>query len=157
MTYKPTPMYVCTDAIVYCEDEEKLLLVRRGHEPFKGMWALPGGYVEPDDDVLTTAYQELADETGVRLLRTGPTRLEFFKEYSKPDRDPRGRVISLVYSSIVKRCPELRAGDDAAEAEWRSLKSIRSDGLAFDHWRMISDFLAHRHRVLTYAYQSRRR
>ncbi len=97
-------------------DQLRVLLVRRGRDPFAGSWALPGGFLEIDEEPEAGARRELLEETGVEL--PAPVRPIGF--YADPGRDPRGRTISLAFFATVRRRPaRIRAGDDAAEAAWR--------------------------------------
>jgi len=110
----------------------EVLLVRRAHDPFRGCWALPGGFVDMDEDLPDAARRELAEETGVSV-----GRIEQLGAFGRPGRDPRGRTVSVVYlASAARRSARPRAGDDAAEVRWFSLSS--PPRLAFDH----SDILA---------------
>lgn len=132
-TYEyPRPM-VCTDCMVVAG--KKILLIKRKNEPFAGLWALPGGFVEMDEDLEASARRELQEETGIRL----PT-LTQFAAYGKPGRDPRGRTISIVYYFISENEIKTTAGDDASEARWFALDHLPE--LAFDHHQIISDFLS---------------
>ena len=109
----------------------EVLLVRRGNPPFQGQWALPGGFVEIDEDVPDGALRELEEETGAV-----PRLLHLLGVWGKPGRDPRGRVVTATYLAVVG--PEgwhVRGGDDAAEAAWHPLDSVPH--LAFDHDQMI--------------------
>ncbi len=104
-----------------------LLLIQRGAEPFHGAWALPGGFLGPDEDLDTCARRELREETGVdaRLLQN-------FGNFSAPDRDPRERVISVAYLALLPaEAINLRADTDATEARWFAIGQIPN--LAFDH------------------------
>ena len=103
----------------------KLLLVERGIPPFKGMWALPGGYLQMDEDAIDGAKRELFEETGLR-----DAYIEQFRTFSAVDRDPRGRVITIAHLALV-RISEVKGGDDAAKARWFPLKDVPQ--LAFDH------------------------
>ncbi|PHI20677.1 NUDIX hydrolase [Lewinellaceae bacterium SD302] len=105
----------------------KLLLIQRGGEPYKGHWALPGGFVEIDEDLETSALRELEEETGVRDLF-----VEQLYTFGTPDRDPRGRVISVAYYALVnlQDHPPTPASD-ADKAEWFDLSELPK--LAFDH------------------------
>ncbi len=95
----------------------QLLLVRRGHAPFAGAWALPGGFLEPGETLRQAAARELAEETGL-----SPGYLEQLHTWSDVERDPRGRVISTSYLAVVnEQGKRVRAGDDAAEACWFDL------------------------------------
>jgi 8-oxo-dGTP diphosphatase len=105
----------------------RLLLVRRGADPFGGWWALPGGFLQETEDLDACARRETEEETGVR-----PGRILQFANFSHPDRDPRGRVISVAYLALVRAGEvRLQAGTDAAEADWRNLSEVGT--LAFDH------------------------
>jgi 8-oxo-dGTP diphosphatase len=119
------------DAIVIREG--KILLVKRGREPFKGRYALPGGFVEEGETAEAAAARELMEETGVRA-----TAERLHGVYSEPGRDPRGHTASVVF--VMRYVSgETRGGDDAASAEWLPLESLPSE-MAFDHARIIDDF-----------------
>lgn len=111
---------------------ERVLLVRRGKEPFVGRWALPGGFVDRGERLEEAVLRELEEETGVtgRLLGV-------VGAYSRPDRDPRGHTVSVVYAIKVGE-EDPRGGDDAAEAAWHDLALPPS--LAFDHDEILSDY-----------------
>ncbi|NOZ73398.1 MAG: NUDIX hydrolase [Chloroflexi bacterium] len=129
----PRPM-VTVDLVLFtfAEQELRVLLIRRGHEPFAGAWALPGGFVNIDEKLETAAQRELREETGV----TG-VYLEQLYTFGDPDRDPRGRVITVAYFGIVgaDTAVTLQAGDDAREARWFNVYNLPP--LAFDHGRII--------------------
>jgi 8-oxo-dGTP diphosphatase len=115
------------------DGEMQVLLVRRGCEPFLDQWALPGGFVQAEEDLSTAARRELAEETGL----AGPGgHLEQLASYGTPDRDPRGRVVTVAYLALLPDLPVPQAGTDAAAAEWRP---VGRDGLAFDHDRILAD------------------
>ena len=118
---------VPTDCVIFGYDGKdlKLLLVERGIPPFKGMWALPGGYLQMDEDAIDGAKRELFEETGLR-----DAYIEQFRTFSAVDRDPRGRVITIAHLALV-RISEVKGGDDAAKAQWFPLKDVPQ--LAFDH------------------------
>ena len=111
---------------------ERMLLVRRGKEPFEGRWALPGGFVDRGESLEEAVLRELEEETGV----TGRL-LGIVGAYSRPDRDPRGHTISVAYAIEVGEV-DVKGGDDAAEAAWHDLASPPS--LAFDHDDILSDY-----------------
>jgi 8-oxo-dGTP diphosphatase len=114
----------------------QVLLVRRGGEPFRGRWALPGGFLQENEDLDACARRETEEETGVR-----PGRILQFANFSQPDRDPRGRVISVAYLALLRaEDVRLKAGTDAAEAAWRSLGGTQD--LAFDHDAILGAALA---------------
>jgi|SoiMethySBSTD1v2_1073268.scaffolds.fasta_scaffold107296_6 8-oxo-dGTP diphosphatase len=108
-----------------------VLLVRRGHPPFKGRHALPGGFVELGETVEAACRRELAEETGVRA-----GRLRLIGVYSDPGRDPRGHTCSVAFLTRVGRA-KARAGDDAATAEW--IDDWSRLPLAFDHAKILAD------------------
>jgi len=125
----PRPM-VAADAAVFrfSAGKAKLLLINRKREPFKGQWALPGGFVNMDEELETAAARELAEETGLAAVQ-----LEQIYTASKVGRDPRGRVITVVFMGIITEGRnKLKAGDDAAEAKWFDVENLPKD-LAFDH------------------------
>lgn len=113
-----------------------LLLVRRGSEPFKGRWALPGGFMDMDETLEECARRELREETGLSL--TGP--LVEVGSFSTVDRDPRGRTVTVAYATKAPICA-VSGGDDACEARWKRLAATDPDNalfpigleLAFDH------------------------
>lgn len=124
---------VTVDTVVFClqEDDLHVLLIRRGEPPFAGQWALPGGFVKRDEGLERAASRELREETGL----TTPY-LEQLYTFGKPDRDPRGRVISIAYYALVPfEEVRLRAGDDASDVAWHSVYNLPA--LAFDHAKMI--------------------
>jgi 8-oxo-dGTP diphosphatase len=132
---------VTVDAAVFffCSDRlrrtVKLLLINRGSEPYKGMWALPGGFVDMDEELEDAAVRELAEETGIRNVR-----LEQMHTFGRCGRDPRGRQISIVFVGVVPgrtvRPPRPKAGDDAAKARWFDLERLPPN-LAFDHSEVV--------------------
>jgi 8-oxo-dGTP diphosphatase len=128
---------VAADMVVFCNEGEHLqiLLVRRKYDPFQGMWALPGGFVEDDEELETAAIRELHEETGLKL--EPPIRQ--LHTYGKVGRDPRGRTISVMHYAILTRRPEVKGGDDAADAQWVNVKDITE--MAFDHKMVVEEAL----------------
>jgi 8-oxo-dGTP diphosphatase len=124
---------VTTDVVLFTIDDRRLqlLLIRRGSEPFKGQWALPGGFLEIDEDLQDGALRELREETGVSGIY-----LEQLRTFGRPGRDPRERVISVAYYALAP-CQRLtvRAASDAAEASWFPAADLPA--LAFDHAEII--------------------
>ncbi|MEU3734899.1 NUDIX domain-containing protein [Streptomyces sp. NPDC033538] len=112
-----------------------VLLVERGQEPYAGRWALPGGFLLPDESAETAARRELAEETG--LSDVSGLHLEQLRTYSEPGRDPRMRVVSVAFAALLPDAPEPRGGGDAAEARWTPYGKARD--LAFDHDRILAD------------------
>ena len=129
------------------DDALQVLLVRRGGEPFRGQLALPGGFVQPDEDLATAASRELAEEADVRGVH-----LEQLASYGAPDRDPRMRVISVAYLAFAPSLPEATAGSDAAEVTWAPVPEVLATGsaLAFDHRRILTDGLERARAKLEY-------
>ena len=118
-----------TDCAVFTKenDQWQLLLIQRKHEPFKDHWALPGGFLDMDETVEQCVRRELKEETGIEV-----DKVEQVFIASKVDRDPRGRVISVIFYSIIDRQKmNVKAGDDAAVAKWFSINALPK--LAFDH------------------------
>lgn len=128
-TYDYPRPAVTTDVVLFTIAEQRLrvLLIRRAAEPYQGCWALPGGFIEMDEDLIDGARRELVEETGV----TG-VYLEQLATFGTPGRDPRGRVISVVYYALASRERlSVRAASDAAAAAWFSVAELPP--LAFDH------------------------
>ena len=114
-----------------------ILLVRRGGHPFKGRWALPGGFLQPGESLEQCARRELREETGLEASALVP-----LAPRSAPGRDPRGWILSCPYLCIVTAGAEgVRGGDDAAAAEWRPLAEP-GRRLAFDHDEILAGALA---------------
>jgi 8-oxo-dGTP diphosphatase len=110
-----------------------VLLIERGCEPFEGRWALPGGWVDAGETSRAAAARELAEETGIEV---DPAALRQLGVYDAPDRDPRGRYVTVAYTLIVDRTVPT-AGDDARQARWWPLNQLPS--LAFDHADILGD------------------
>jgi 8-oxo-dGTP diphosphatase len=117
------------------QDELMALAIRRGIPPFKGQWALPGGFVLPAEDLTAAARRELAEETGLADFRA---HLEQLATYGTPGRDPRGRVVSIAYLALAPDLPLPSAGSDAAAAQWRPAAALVGE-LAFDHPQILAD------------------
>jgi 8-oxo-dGTP diphosphatase len=124
-----TPL-LATDCIVF-DREGRVLLIRRGHPPYKGRYALPGGFVEIGETAETACRRELEEETGIKVRK-----LTLVGIYSDPKRDPRGYCVSVAFMARVNSAKP-RAGDDAAAAEW--VKNWRREKLAFDHAEILAD------------------
>ncbi|MFB6294396.1 MAG: NUDIX domain-containing protein [Candidatus Nanohaloarchaea archaeon] len=126
---------VAVDAIV--EVDSRIVLVKRGQDPFRGMWALPGGHVEEGEQVRDTVRREAREETGLDVAID-----EILGVYDEPGRDPRGPVISIVYVCSTEQ-EVLEADTDAADADWSPVDDL-PDELAFDHTEILDDYLAER-------------
>jgi 8-oxo-dGTP diphosphatase len=129
MAFPKTPA-LTVDCVVV-DSGKRVLLIRRGHPPFKGGYALPGGFVEVGETVEDACRRELKEETGVEA---GTLRL--IGVYSDPKRDPRGHTCAVAYLARVGRTTA-EAGDDAAAVEW--VADWRTLDLAFDHARILAD------------------
>ena len=136
-TYEYPRPAVTADCIVMTrEDDPKVLLIERGHEPFKGCWAFPGGFMNMDETTEQCAIRELEEETGLKV-----NEIKQIGAYSKVDRDPRGRTITVAYLALVDKPLPVKGQDDAAKAQWFSIKKLPK--LAFDHEEILRDaFLA---------------
>lgn len=134
MEGRSSSIVVAVDVVLFAVRDRSLhvLLVERGRPPFQGMWAFPGGLVEPDEPLAQAARRELAEETGVRDV-SFLTQLAVF---GRPDRDPRGRVISVAYLGLTPRVWEVKGADDAARARWWPIDALPA--LAFDHQEIFA-------------------
>jgi 8-oxo-dGTP diphosphatase len=147
------PFAVTVDLVVLTVRDHALcaLMVRRGEPPFQGFWALPGGFVRPDEGLVEAAARELAEETGLRAHGApgqGPgvgAHLEQLATYGDPQRDPRLRVVSVAYLALAPDLPTPRPGGDVRSARWAPVEELLGgkddDGmlLAFDHSAILSD------------------
>ncbi len=125
--YRYEHMAVTTDCVVLtCEDScAKVLLIRRGGEPYKGCWAFPGGFLQMDETAEEGTLRELQEETGMSEVAVREAGV-----FSDPDRDPRERVITIAFYALV-RPSKVMGADDAAEAAWFPVDDLPE--LAFDH------------------------
>ncbi|MFJ6216295.1 NUDIX hydrolase [Streptomyces sp. NPDC092296] len=147
------PFAVTVDLVVLTVREHALcaLVVRRGEPPFQGYWALPGGFVRPDEGLAEAAARELAEETGLRAhaaqgQAAAGAHLEQLATYGHPQRDPRMRVVSVAHLALAPDLPTPRPGGDARSARWAPVGELLGcrggeDGvpLAFDHAEILAD------------------
>lgn len=140
-TYEYPRPSVTVDAVVfgYDEGELRVLLIERGEEPFRGAWALPGGFIEVDEDLGDAAKRELEEETGIQ-----PLVLEQLGAFGTPGRDPRGHTVTVAFVALVKLGEHsVRAATDAADARW--FPANDPPELAFDHAAILD---AGRHHMI---------
>jgi len=112
-------------------DSNQVVLIQRKNPPFQGQWALPGGFVENDEDLEEAAIRELREETGIEL-----TSMIQVYAFGKPDRDPRQRVVTIAYLAVIKDQPKIKGASDANQADWFDLDQLPE--LAFDHAEIIN-------------------
>ena len=147
LLHNPEPLFSCrndslmlvldnisiNDSVVISkESEPKVLLIQRGNEPYKGCWAFPGGFMNMDETTEQCAIRELEEETGLKV-----SSLQQIGAYSKVDRDPRGRTVTVAYLARVDAPVAVVAQDDAAKAKWFPLSALPP--LAFDHEEIMRD------------------
>lgn len=131
-TYKYPRPALTADCLVFAKtsDGVSLLLVQRGNEPYKGKWAFPGGFMNMDETTAEAARRELQEETGLVV-----GEVHQIGAFDKVDRDPRGRVITVAYYTLIDGELEVKGGDDAALAKWFPLNNLPP--LAFDHKQIL--------------------
>lgn len=123
----PRPSVTVDVVVIMRARQPSVLLIQRKHDPFAGMWAIPGGYVEMEESLADAARRELREETGVEVAE-----VEQLHTFGDVNRDPRGRTISVAYLAIVNDGEvNAKAADDASEVGWHAL--ARLPPLAFDH------------------------
>ncbi|GAA3105569.1 NUDIX domain-containing protein [Nonomuraea salmonea] len=144
-------MKVTVDLVILTirDDELHVLLIERGNEPYRGCQALPGGFLRPGETLEHAARRELEEETG---LDAALLHLEQLRAYSEPNRDPRGRVITMAFLALGPDLPIPQAGTDAAKAAWAPVSSVlpEPDLLAFDHLTILRDALERARSQLEY-------
>ena len=115
--------------------QNSVLLIERGRDPFKGKWALPGGFIDKDEELEIACRRELEEETGLRV-----GELKQFRAYGGVNRDPRHRTISVLFYAFTDKELAACAGDDAANAKWFPFDQLPE--LAFDHRLILDEFKA---------------
>ena len=135
-TYKyPRPAVTADCVVMTKEANPHVLLIERGFDPFKGRWAFPGGFMNMDETAEQCAIRELEEETGLKI-----SSIHQIGAYSKVDRDPRGRTITVAYLATIEAPAKVRGQDDAAKAEWFPIDALPP--LAFDHDDIMKDALS---------------
>ncbi|MDR0230024.1 MAG: NUDIX hydrolase [Flavobacteriaceae bacterium] len=129
-------IFVTVDIVLVKEEDniKKILLIKRKNEPFKDAWALPGGFVDENEDLEIAAKRELEEETCIKC-----TTLKQVGAYGKPFRDPRSHVVSIAYTGKVSNDVVGKAADDAKELAWFAITELPV--LAFDHADIVHDAL----------------
>lgn len=132
MEVNPRHIAVTVDTVIFRTSRgfPEVLLVRRNNPPFKGKWALPGGFVNTWETLQDAAARELKEETGLEV-----THLHQLRAFDDPQRDPRGRTITIAFRGETKEHLEVRGGDDAADARWWRISELPA--LAFDHAEIL--------------------
>lgn len=128
----PRPAVTADCVVITKEAEPRVLLIERGSDPYKGCWAFPGGFLNMDETTEQCAVRELEEETGMKIQE-----LQQIGAYSKVDRDPRGRTITVAYLAIIDSACEVTGQDDAAKAQWFPIDALPK--LAFDHDDIMRD------------------
>lgn len=123
---------VTVDAILV-SNRKSVLLIERGRDPFKGKWALPGGFIEMNEELEIACQRELEEETGLRV-----GELKQFRAYGGVNRDPRHRTISVLFYAFTEDELVASAGDDAAKAQWFPIDQLPE--MAFDHQQILAEF-----------------
>lgn len=119
-------IFVTVDIVVFDYSLKNILLIQRKNEPYKGMWALPGGFVDENEDLETAARRELKEEASIEV-----EKLSQVKAFGKPGRDPRQHTVSIAFAGIAAKAVVVQAADDAKDAQWFDRKNLPE--LAFDH------------------------
>lgn len=136
------PISVGVDIAI--EKDGKIVLIRRGNEPFKNEFAFPGGYVEFDETVEDAAIREAKEETGLEV-----ELIDIVGVYSGPDRDPRGSSVAVLFSAKPSG-GNLKSGGDAQDAKFFDLSETKKLKVSFDHDKMLGDYLKWREKRGTY-------
>ncbi|MFE3457636.1 NUDIX domain-containing protein [Nocardiopsis aegyptia] len=142
-TWQPPPVLLTVDLVILTLRSSTLhvLVIERGIDPYKGHWALPGGFIsDAGEDITDAARRELREEAD---LDATSLHLEQLGAYGRPHRDPRGRIVSVAHLAIAPGLPEPAAGTDASAASWHPVEEFTSGrrALAFDHGQILNDGL----------------
>ena len=131
MTTYISKIFVTVDVVVFNENRNEILLIKRKNNPFKDCWALPGGFVDENEDLEEAAKRELKEETNVTVS-------EFIQigAFGKPGRDPRGHMVSIAFSAQLTSQQDIKPLDDAKEVKWFFINNLPK--LAFDHEEIIN-------------------
>lgn len=124
---------ITVDAVIFFNDvglSQKVLLIQRKNNPFKDQWALPGGFLENDERLEDGAKRELEEETGLKV-----PHMEQVGIFANPGRDPRGRIISIAFTTSITHQASVKGSDDAKDAKWFNVNNLPDT--AFDHKEII--------------------
>jgi 8-oxo-dGTP diphosphatase len=130
---------VTVDVVIFTlrEGDLQVLLIKRKNPPFEGRWAIPGGFVNPDESLEDAAARELYEETSVQVRNAGNSvHIEQLYTFGDPKRDPRGRTVTVAYFALVPAPLAVQAGDDASDAQWKSVYHLPA--MAFDHNQIVN-------------------
>lgn len=127
-------IFVTVDIVVINKITAEILLIKRLNAPFQDCWALPGGFVDENEDLEQAARRELFEETNIE---TG--KMKQIGAFGKPNRDPRGHMISIAYQTELIENQIIKAKDDAMDVKWFSINKLPK--LAFDHLEIITSIL----------------
>lgn len=129
---------VTVDMVCYCVETNSILMVKRGNHPFIGKWALPGGFLEPNETAEQAVRRELMEETGVETDAVVQLRT-----FSDPDRDPRTRIVTVAFLAVLQKAPKTKAGDDADDAKWFKLTHGEGDDCFGGRITLVGDETLH--------------
>ncbi len=130
---KTSEVFVTVDIVIFAlrEDDLQVLLIKRKYPPFENTWAIPGGFVQPQESLEDAAARELYEETGIRNVH-----IEQLYTFGQLHRDPRGRMITVAYFALVPKPLAVQAGSDTTDAQWKSVYDLPQT--AFDHAEIVN-------------------
>lgn len=131
MTKYISKIFLTVDMVVFNENRNEILLIKRKNNPFKDCWALPGGFVDENEDLEEAAKRELKEETNVTV-----SEVVQIGAFGKPGRDPRGHMVSVAFSTQLTSQQGIKPLDDAKEVKWFFINNLPD--LAFDHEEIIN-------------------